>query len=196
MNLEATYEFNELSPDYFNKKVKHGNELIKYMSNTIEDFRNFFIPNRNRELFDVAKYIQSAINIIQATLTYHHITLEIIAPKEPIFISGYPSEFSQVILNLLDNAKDVLLERKVKVPKITIETKLEGNHVLIFIKDNGGGINKQNIEKIFDIYFSTKIQKGGSGLGLYMSKLIVESKLMGKISAYNGVEGAVICIEI
>ena len=196
MNLEATYEFNELSPEYFNKKVKHGNELIKYMSNTIEDFRNFFIPNRNRELFDVAKYIQSAINIIHATLTYHHITLEIIAPKEPIFISGYPSEFSQVILNLLDNAKDILVERDINTPKIVITIQQKPNHLQISIKDNGGGIDKTIIDKIFDIYFSTKIQKGGSGLGLYMSKLIVESKLMGKISAYNGVEGAVICIEI
>lgn len=190
MNLDSAYEFGELDGKYLKAKVKNGNELIKYMSNTIDDFRNFFVPNRDRELFELSKYIQSAINIIEATLTYHHIKLEIVATKEPIYILGYPSEFSQVILNLLNNAKDVLVERKIAHPKIRVETKVIENRVIISLLDNAGGVPNEIISKIFDIYFSTKINKGGTGLGLYMSKLIIETKLKGKITLSNCKDGA------
>jgi signal transduction histidine kinase len=152
------------------------------------------MPNQNREYFDVIKYIQSAINIIQATLIYHNIKLEIISPKEHIEEYGYPSEFSQVILNLLDNAKDILVERRVKEPKIVIEIEINKNNTIINIKDNGGGIDEKHIDKIFDIYFSTKLDKGGSGLGLYISKLIIEKKGMGRLKVSNGKEGAIFSI--
>ncbi|MCK5854807.1 MAG: HAMP domain-containing histidine kinase, partial [Sulfurovaceae bacterium] len=196
MNLDSAYEFDDLDKKYFKEKVKNGNELIKYMSTTIEDFRSFFIPNREEESFELDKYIQSAINIIQATLTYHHIELEVISPKESISIVGYPSEFSQIILNLLDNAKDVLLERNIETPKIIIESQIRGEDIIISVKDNAGGIEEKIIDNIFDIYFSTKIKRGGSGLGLYISKLIVESKLRGKIYAKNENKGANIYIEL
>jgi len=190
MNMDSAYEFDKLDKTYFKEKIKNGNELIKYMSHTIEDFRSFFVPNHEKENFELSSYIQSAINIIDATLTYHHIKLNIISPKEPVFVTGYPSEFSQVILNLLDNAKDILIEREIKNPHITIETKIENNIVQVSVEENAGGIDEEIIEKIFDIYFSTKVKKGGSGLGLYMSKLIMESKDMGKIGVDNSSNGA------
>ena len=190
MNMDSAYEFDKLDKTYFKEKIKNGNELVKYMSHTIEDFRSFFVPNHEKENFELSNYIQSAINIIDATLTYHHIKLNIISPKEPVFVTGYPSEFSQVILNLLDNAKDILIEREIKNPHITIETKIENNIVQVSVEENAGGIDEEIIEKIFDIYFSTKVKKGGSGLGLYMSKLIMESKDMGKIGVDNSSNGA------
>ena len=190
MNMDSAYEFDELDKDYFKDKIKNGNQLVKYMSHTIEDFRNFFVPNHEKQKFELSTYIQSSINIIEATLTYHHIKLNMIAPKEPIFITAYPSEFSQVILNLLDNAKDILLEREIVNPQITIETKIVNELVQVSVQDNAGGIDEKIIDKIFDIYFSTKIEKGGSGLGLYMSKLIMESKKMGKIKVSNNSTGA------
>ncbi|MCH9813023.1 MAG: CBS domain-containing protein [Epsilonproteobacteria bacterium] len=196
MNLDSAYEFDELTKAYFKERVKNGNALIKYMSHTIEDFRHFFEPNRSKKCFDLETYIHNAINIIHASLTYHHIMLEVIFPKEPITISGYPSEFSQVILNLLDNAKDVLLAREIKDPKIVIETTYSDEVVTVCVSDNAGGIDDPILEKIFDIYFTTKKEQGGSGLGLYMSKLIIESKLLGKIYALNGSEGAQIFIKI
>jgi len=195
MNLDAAYAHDDLSPEYLEKRIKKGNELIKYMSQTIDDFRHFFEPNEVEKRFNVEEYIQSAINIIEASLTYSHIELEIINPAEPIFVKGYASEFSQVILNLLDNAKDVLIEREIKEPKIrSIETKLVNNTVRISIKDNAGGIDVSIINKIFDIYFSTKRSKGGSGLGLYMSKLIIERKQQGELMVSNVRDGAVFCI--
>jgi CBS domain-containing protein/signal transduction histidine kinase len=196
MNIDAAVEFDELTPKYINKKMKKGNELIKYMSHTIDDFRHFFEPNHSKKQFDLAQYIQSAINIIQASLTYYHIELEVITAKEPIFIDGYPSEFAQVILNLLDNAKDVLLEREIKQPKIIIETIVDDTFVYVKVKDNGGGIDDKIIDNIFDIYFTTKAKTGGSGLGLYMSKLIIESKNMGKIDVFNDTDGAVFSIRL
>ncbi len=196
MNLDAAYAFGELGEDYLKEKIKNGNDLIKYMSHTIDDFRHFFAPNHKKELFDLQRYIQSAINIIQASLTYYRIGLDVQAPKESIYIIGYPSEFAQVILNLLDNAKDVLLEREIKEPKISIEIKQDIEHTIVCIKDNAGGIDKNYIDKLFDIYFTTKKDKGGSGLGLYMSRLIVESKMQGKIKVSNTKEGACFCIYI
>jgi signal transduction histidine kinase len=194
MNLDAAYAHEDLSPEYLEKRVQKGNELIKYMSQTIDDFRHFFEPNEVEEQFDVDEYIKSAINIIEASLTYSHIELKIINPNKPILVKGYASEFSQVILNLLDNAKDVLIEREIKHPKITIETKLINNTVKINISDNAGGIDENIINNIFDIYFSTKRAKGGSGLGLYMSKLIIERKNIGTLSVSNVRDGAVFCI--
>jgi len=196
MNIDAAYEFDALNENYLKDKVENGNELIKHMSNTIEDFRNFFTPNSMKEVFEPSKYIQSASNIIQATLVYHNIELNIINLKEPIFISGYPSEFSQVILNLLDNAKDVLIEREVVSPKIVVETTRHHDSVFISVKDNAGGIAQSDINEIFKVYFSTKTKKGGTGLGLYISKLIIENKFLGDIYAKNSTNGAEIIMKI
>jgi signal transduction histidine kinase len=190
MNMDSAYEFDEMDKKYFKDKIKNGNRLVKYMSHTIEDFRNFFVPNHEKQKFELSTYIQSSINIIEATLTYHHIKLHVIKPKKPICITAYPSEFSQVILNLLDNAKDILLEREIENPQITIETIVIDKEIQVVVEDNAGGVDEEIIDKIFDIYFSTKIKKGGSGLGLYMSKLIMESKKMGKIEVSNGSHGA------
>jgi len=196
MNLDASFAHGELNPEYMEKHIKSGNELIKYMSQTIDDFRYFFEPNHEEKEFRLEEYIQNAINIIQASLTYSHIELEVINGEGIPLLKGYPSEFSQVILNLLDNAKDVLLERDVKHPKIIIETRLSSKTVEINIKDNAGGIKIELIDKIFDIYFSTKRDKGGSGLGLYMSKLIIERKGMGKLRVFNEEDGAVFSIDL
>ncbi len=194
MNLDSASAFDELNQNYLQDKVKNGTELIEYMSNTIEDFQNFFTPKDSKEVFEVNECIKSASHIIQATLVYHHIQLNIIVSEQPAYTYGYPNEFSQVILNLLNNAKDVLLQRKIVSPTITIETKLEATQIIVLVKDNAGGIDNTIINKIFDIYFTTKSKDGGTGLGLYISRLIVENKLMGDISVSNGSDGAVFSI--
>jgi signal transduction histidine kinase len=190
MNLDAAYAHEDLSAEYLGERIQKGNELIKYMSQTIDDFRHFFEPNDNESLFDVQEYVESAINIIQASLTYAHIELEVSFPENLPQVKGYASEFSQVILNLLDNAKDVLIEREITNPKIQIEAfEVEGG-ICVTISDNAGGIDPLLIDKIFDIYFSTKHHRGGSGLGLYMSKLIIERKGMGRLHVQNSQKGA------
>lgn len=197
MNLDASYEFDELTPKYVEKKIKKGNELLKYMSHTIEDFRNFFQPNRVKEVFNLNQYIQNAINLIRATLTYHHVKLEFDSYDEYIPILGYPSEFSQVILNILNNSTDALVENKIKNPKITIKViQLNEKRVSIQIKDNAGGINESVIDKIFDMYVTTKSKKDGTGLGLYISKIIIQKKLMGEIFAKNEKNSAIVTINL
>jgi len=196
MNLDASYAHKELNQEAMNKHIEKGNMLIKYMSQTIDDFRHFFEPNQTEEYFDVIRYVENAIHIIEASLTYYHIELEVICDDDIPQVKGYASEFSQVILNLLDNAKDVFIERDILVPKITIHISASKKKVMISIADNAGGIDAEFIDKIFDIYFSTKHKKGGSGLGLYMSKLILEKKGMGTIKVSNIEEGALFAIHI
>lgn len=196
MNLDATFAHKELDPKEMEKHIKKGNELIKYMSQTIDDFRHFFEPKQTEEHFDVERYVQNAIHIIEASLTYYHIELEVIVDKNIPLVKGYASEFSQVILSLLDNAKDVCIEREVSSPKINIHISHKNHQVIIDIQDNAGGIESDYIDKIFDIYFSTKQKKGGSGLGLYMSKLILEKKGMGSINVTNTEKGACFSINI
>ena len=194
MNIESAYEFKELDEKYLQDKISHGNKILKYMSTTIDDFRHFFEPNKDKKDFNIYKYINNAVNIINASLTFHHIKVKINKPKKNINTRGFPSEFSQVILNILANAQDVLVEKGVVNPVINIEIKKMDKNILIEIKDNGGGVPLEIIDNVFDIYFTTKSKKNGSGLGLYMSKLIVETKLAGKISVKNDDNGAVFTI--
>jgi len=194
MNLESAYDFDELNEKYLDDKLTHGNQLLKYMSATIEDFRHFFEPNRDKNIFNVSKYIDNAINIISASLTYNHIKIDFKKPETEICTIGYPSEFSQVILNILANAQDVLVENKIVNPTISISLRKTKTKIYIEVKDNGGGIPLDIIDNVFDIYFTTKSKQKGSGLGLYMSKLIIESKLLGEIKIQNDDKGAVFMI--
>jgi CBS domain-containing protein/signal transduction histidine kinase len=196
MNLESAYEFNEMSKEYMQKKVDHGNEIIKYMSKTIEDFRYFFEPNIILQDFNLYKYLQNAIDLIEASLTYNHIQLDLSGVDKELVILGYGSEFSQVVLNLLVNAKDALIENKVANPFIKIYTTVSHSHIYVNFYDNGGGIKEELIDKIFDNYFTTKSNKKGSGLGLYMSKLIIENKFNGAIFVKNECNGVLFTIKL
>jgi len=196
MNLDSAYYFNELDEKYLSEKLENGNKLIKYMSSTIDDFRHFFEPNKQKKSYNISEYIHSSIAIIQASFTFHHIQLNFVTSDESIKSIGFPSEFSQVILNILANAQDIFLARKIQTPTIDIQVTQKNNYICIQIEDNGKGIDKRNIDKIFDIYFTTKERKEGSGLGLYMSKLIIETKLGGEITANNSKKGAVFCISL
>lgn len=193
MNLESSYTFGELTKEYLQEKLHAGNKLIKYMSNTIDDFRNFFEPASNKEIFNINDQIQNALNLLNASLLYRHISIDFQNTKE-YFALGYPSEFSQVILNIVANAEDVLVARNIENGIISIKLLQDDTKTIIRIQDNAGGIEKKNLSKIFDSYFTTKHRKEGSGLGLYMSKLIIETKLDGKIMAQNDKQGAVFSI--
>jgi signal transduction histidine kinase len=111
-------------------------------------------------------------------------------------IYGYPTEFSQVILNIISNAKDILVEKKISKPRIILTIDTKGVLGIIEIEDNAGGISCENMELIFDPYFSTKDSSKGTGLGLYVSKLIVERNMGGELSVYNSEKGAVFKIVI
>ena len=163
------------------------NELSQHLSATINDFRNFFKTNNHKQKTDFERILQSVLNIIESTLTSNHISLNIIKKDELTPLFTYENELKQVILNLIKNAEDALLEKKISDPKITIE--IERN--TFTVKDNAGGIPADILPHIFDPYFSTKMEKDGTGLGLYMSKIIVEEHCKGRLTVENDENGAV-----
>ncbi len=156
-----------------------------HLSDTIDDFRNFFKSNKEKTTTTYEKLMQSVLMIVESSLKNHHITLHI-EKKEVIEFQTYENEIKQVLLNLIKNAEDALLDKKVKDPYI----KVIIDRYTIDVCDNAGGIDDKIMEKIFDPYFSTKKDKNGTGLGLYMSKTIVEDHCNGKLCVYNGDEGA------
>lgn len=195
-NMQLTHDRGKLDDFFMDRSIEKAERLITKMSTTIDDFRNFFKPNKHAERFNLSEVITSIIELMDATFKYNNIHLTLICDKR-LNIKGFQGEFSQVILNLLNNAKDSLHERKVKDPKIQIEVKKDKpDWAIITIKDNAGGIPKEILHKIYDPYFTTRPEGKGTGIGLYMSKMIIENNMHGHLTAQNDHEGAVFVIEI
>ena len=195
-NLKFSYEIGELNDEVMDRTVSKAEMLTKNMSKTIDDFRNFFRPNKAKELFDINKSVLDAMDLVESTFEHHNIKLEKNFEEEKIEVSGFPNEFSQVILNIISNAKDALIENKIENPIVKIETKIENDDVYISIKDNALGIKEEIINKIFEPYFTTKGEVQGTGIGLYMSKIIIEKNMNGKIYVENTHEGANFIIKL
>lgn len=179
-----------LSSELLIEKANEINKYLQYMSKTIDDFRNFFTPTKNKELVSLNDIVNNTNHIIEKTFQSKGISLEIdnTVMKRQYF---YKNELSQVLLNLLNNAKDALLEKQIENPKVSITFKEDEENQYIYIKDNAGGIPEDIINKIFDPYFSTKTKKNGTGLGLHITKTIIEKHSNGKIDVRNKEDGAV-----
>ena len=194
-NIYYAYEVGDLDKEYLEHSLNKSKKLTSQMSKTIDDFRNFFRPNKRQETFSISKGIQSAFELISASYKNHNIEIETNL-DDSLMTIGYPNEFSQVLLNIFTNAKDALIEKKTIKPKVSVRSFGKNDKIIVEIEDNAGGINKNIIKKVFDPYFTTKDKKSGTGIGLYMSKMIIENSMKGKISAHNSLEGAVFRIEI
>jgi len=193
-DIEDAYEFDELDTEYLENSVKKTMEQIQYMSQTIDDFRNFFNPNKSKQKFNIREKIEKILTFLNSSVKQYNIKIDL-EIDENCTCHGYPNEFSQVVLNILNNAKDAIKENKPENPFIKISCKVnsEGKNI-IKISNNGGKIPEDKIEKIFQPYFTTK--KDGTGLGLYMSKMIVERNLKGRIELQNIENGVEFKIEI
>jgi len=153
---------------------------VQYMTTTINDFQDFIIPSKEKTLFNIDHTIKSLLNIVKHTMKYNYINIDIkIKENTNLQIYGYENELMQAILNIINNAKDALLKNKSDDRHINIYIHGKSNHICIDIIDNGEGIPTQMQDKIFLQYFSTK--DDGNGIGLYMTKLIIEDKMDGKI---------------
>jgi signal transduction histidine kinase len=170
-NIALDYEENQLTSSSLQKYVDNGKELIQKMSATIDDFRDFFSPAREKMDFSLHQAIDSALHIVNASFLNHGITITVERGADAQ-VTGYPNDFSQVLLNLLSNAKEAILERKIQGGKIDIALGQDENSIRVTVKDNGGGIAEDILPKIFDPYFTTK--EKGTGIGLYMSKMIMD----------------------
>ncbi len=195
-NLKFSYEIGELDEKMIDKSVKKATMLTENMSKTIDDFRNFFRPNKAKENFKINEGITKAVELIESTFEHNNIKLEKDFASSEIEFFGFANEFSQVILNLLTNAKDAVLENKIENPLIIIQTKIDDEYIYISIKDNGLGIKDEIINKIFEPYFTTKDEGKGTGIGLYMSKIIIENNMNGKIEVKNEQNGANVIIKL
>ncbi len=193
LDIELAYDFKELDKKYLTKRIDEANDLLEYMSRTIDDFRNFFNPTSKKEEFQVYKAVENAVKIVSSTLKYHNIDIQISCDKK-YKINGYKNEYSQAIVNIVSNAKDVLIHRNIKNPKIKIYIKDNTqDKIILCIEDNALGVESDIINRIFEPYFTTK-REYGTGIGLYMTKLIIEEKMNGKISVKNTKDGAIFSI--
>ena len=194
MNIKWTAISQGVEKRFLDERMKEANAQLKYMSQTIDDFRNFFTPNKEKEYFNLKDESKKAYQILQATLENHNINLQIHS-KQDINTYGYANEFSQVILNILSNAKDVLIEREIQNPKIEIHLSQDKKNTYCEIKDNAGGINERYIHKIFEPYFTTK-EHNGTGIGLYISKEIIHKHMKGTLKVKNIENGTNFIISI
>lgn len=171
------------------EKLLEIESLTKFMSKTIDDFKDFFDQTKDKEHFTLQSVVEKSIYIVRGTLKSYDIAVLVEVDKD-IRCYGYPSALQQVIVVILNNAKDIFLSRKTLKPLIRIDAHKKGGMIELNICDNGGGIEMEYKEKIFEPYFTTKHKTQGKGLGLYISKLIMEESLDGKLEVTNTKEGA------
>ena len=193
LNLKA--QLNKADKELIQNMTNNISEYSQYLSQTIDDFRDFFKPTKGERSVNLNELLKSALNIAEVSLANRNI--KIIQDLEPSeSFSSYPNELKQVILNLIKNAEDVLVENKIKEPFIKFSIYQDGSKHILKVSDNGGGIPDEIIDNIFDPYFSTKKDKNGTGLGLYMSKTIIEDHCKGKLEVENSAEGALFTVTI
>ncbi|KAB7887251.1 sensor histidine kinase [Poseidonibacter ostreae] len=193
MELETANKFNKVDSRMIESSVSDSNKLISFMSNTIDDFRNFFKPDKQKVEFYIEDACNEAITLVDASIKNFNIKLTKDV-KNNSLIKGYKREFAQVMLNLISNAKDALKQREIKHPLIKITLDSKDTKVIITVEDNAGGIKEAYISSIFDPYFTTKEGLKGTGLGLYMSKMIIEKNMNGELHFENTKQGALFTI--
>jgi len=168
---------------------------ISYMSDTIDDFRNYYMKNQEKENYDLYDAINTILHIVEATFKHYKISITLNIKKD-VYVYNIRNELFQVFLNILNNAKDVLISQNITEKKITVRLKFNDKFASVEIEDNGGGIPQEIISKIFNPYFTTKSKEHGTGIGLYMSKEIVENSMSGKLEVRNTKDGCCFSIEL
>ncbi|MDO8455273.1 MAG: HAMP domain-containing sensor histidine kinase, partial [Sulfurimonas sp.] len=187
--LSIDVMMNNYHKDFFQERLNAISELSQYLSQTIDDFRGFFKKNKIIEKVNVKDIVESCLHVINSSLNNKNINVVISIDKD-IIIESYVNELKQVLLNIFKNAEDALLENNIKNATISLKVYQKEPNVYIEIEDNAGGVQEEIKSKIFDPYFSTKSQKDGTGLGLYMSKTIIEEHCDGALELNNTEVGA------
>jgi signal transduction histidine kinase len=196
-NLTLCKEFGTLDDDIIDESTELIDKNIQYLSNTIDTFRDFIKEKKELKKIVLQERIDGIIRIIGSTLKNKHIELrnKIIDTKK-VNITIVVGELDQVIINIINNSKDILIEKKIKNPWIELDLFIKDNYVFISIEDNGGGIPEDIMPKIFIPYFTTKHESQGTGLGLHMSKKIVHNSLKGSLYVENTKNGAKFFIKL
>lgn len=190
ISLERKFQKGDLDEKYFEDFVQKINKTVGQMSDTIDDFSNFFKPNKQRELFDIGPMINEVLNMLGSTLRDNEIMV-CFDPQLSYKYNGYKNELKHIIFNLINNSKDAIQINNIQEGKILVTLLEEKNNIIIRIEDNGGGIKPEIIDRVFEPYFTTKHKANGTGIGLYMCKMIIEESLGGTIRIFNHHEGVV-----
>ena len=188
-NMRLQHSHGALTDESMARMQDKAQLLVQRMSLTIDEFRELFKPGKKAEAFNLARAIRTTVDIMDGTLMGHGVSLTLEC-DEAIELVGVNGEFSQVMLNLLSNADDALQTRRPDAPRVTIRAQRRGDRIVVEVEDNAGGIDPSLLEQIFEPYFSTKNEHKGTGVGLYLSRMIVESNMHGRLTVLNVGEGA------
>lgn len=194
-HLGLLYESGELNNVILAENIDKIMDIVLHLSNTIDDFRNLSMPDREKSLFSVNQVLATTVSLIQDTFNDLKINLGINSSGD-VLSNGYPNEYAQVLLNILMNARDAFQEQHTKEPRVAIRSFAENGKAVVTICDNAGGIKVELMDKIFDAYFTTKTLGKGTGIGLFMSKTIIEKNMGGRLTVANVNGGAEFRVEI
>lgn len=189
-NIEYAYTFGKIDQASISRFTEDSMKQILYMSHTIDDFRNFASPSQARQPFNIIQALNEALQLVQSTLILNHITYDIVSQNNDAQVMGWPNEFKQVIINLINNTKDALKEHNRTDGAITIRIDSDEKSVRIGFEDNALGIPETALNRIFEPYFTTKENGKGTGIGLYMAYQIIHTKMNGTIEVSNTADGA------
>jgi flavorubredoxin len=182
-----------LSQEEISDKLQKMQTRVLYMSDTIEDFMNYYRPNKSIVVFKLVDALNKALEIVNFSDSNRTIKLNIQA-DEKVCVEGLANDFVQVIVSILSNIYDLLTERSLESINIDIKLTQDSQNAILTINDNAGGIDEKNLSKIFNPYFTTKHQSMGTGLGLYIAKMIIENTMHGTLDVQNSKDGALFTI--
>lgn len=193
--LQLLYCAGELTPQQCEQDVAKAMETIQYMSSTINNFRNIFRNDYERQHFCVNTAVAKVLEFLAAGMASQGVTVSCDEQAE-VYAEGYVGEYHQVLINILNNAREALLGHAPPEPRICVRICALDGHSVVTIRDNGGGIAADILPRIFDPYFTTKFKSQGTGLGLFMAKTLIENHMQGRLSARTIDHGAEFRIEV
>ncbi|MCT7555161.1 sensor histidine kinase [Aliarcobacter butzleri] len=192
LNTDRNIELKNYDEKYLKDRLDDISNTVYFMSNTIETFREFLNPNKTKQEFKISESIEKSLKVLNTSLKGINIDID----KKEIFINQIESEFMQVIISILSNAIEIFNERNIENKLLSISIYDDEKNIFISIGDNAGGIDKNNLDKLFDPYFTTKHKTGGTGMGLYISKIIMMNSFNGDIKVENSSLGAKFILNI
>jgi len=194
-DIQDAHSYGELDKTYLEKQVKEIRGLVHHMSGTIDDFRNFLKPSKEKMPFLACESCSEVLHIVGKQMESRNIRVTI-REHEHFQVLGYPNEFKQVVLNIMNNARDALVEKGIAQGEITVTFEQDSVSGTICIRDNGGGVPDALLpDKLFDAYVTTKGEEG-TGIGLQIAKMIIENSMGGELTVRNREEGAEFCIRL
>ena len=184
-DVQDSYTYNEIDDKFIADFSKNTKEQIKFLSETIDNFRDFFNPSKQKRVFEIKDAINKSITLMGNQFEMNKIDLKLDVSDEKVY--GIETELEQVILNVLSNSIDAFKEREIKNRQIDIKVLSKQSYTILIMEDNAGGVKEESLEKIFDPYYTTK--STGTGTGLYMVKLVIKNSFQGDLKINNSEKG-------